>query len=222
MGVRLAAALAAGLVIGLEREIRGRPAGLRTTILTCLAAATAMVLSEALFIRSDSAAPTGAWRPDPARLGAGILTGIGFLGAGTILRHEHIVRGVTTAATLWFVTVLGLTFGAGNFVLGSASTVLALIVLTVLPRLEKHLPQDWFAELTLSGTMDALDQDQVRQHLKQSGVKVKTLKISCDVENQRKTLILELKLVYSRRHELSRTLTQYFMSQPGVSKVEWK
>ncbi len=222
MGVRLAAALAAGLVIGLEREIRGRPAGLRTTILTCLAAATAMVLSEALFIRSDSAAPAGAWRPDPARLGAGILTGIGFLGAGTILRHEHIVRGVTTAATLWFVTVLGLTFGAGSFVLGSASTVLALIVLTVLPHLEKHLPQDWFAELTLSGTMDALDQDQVRQHLKQSGAKVKTLKISCDVENQRKTLILELKLVYSRRHELSRTLTQYFMSQPGVSKVEWK
>jgi putative Mg2+ transporter-C (MgtC) family protein len=222
MSLRLAAALAAGLVIGMERESRGRPAGLRTTILTCLAASTAMVLSEALFIRSDSAAPSGAWRPDPARLGAGILTGIGFLGAGTIMRHEHIVRGVTTAATLWFVTVLGLAYGAGHYGLGIAATVLALIVLTVLPHLEKHLPQDWFAELALSGKLDTLDQEAVRQHLKESGVKVKTCKVTCDLENQRKTLVLELKLVYSRRYELSRTLTGYFASQPGITRVEWK
>jgi putative Mg2+ transporter-C (MgtC) family protein len=138
------------------------------------------------------------------------------------MRHEHIVRGVTTAATLWFVTVLGLAYGAGHYGLGIAATVLALIVLTVLPHLEKHLPQDWFAELALSGKLDTLDQEAVRQHLKESGVKVKTCKVTCDLENQRKTLVLELKLVYSRRYELSRTLTGYFASQPGITRVEWK
>ncbi|MPN47363.1 hypothetical protein SDC9_194965 [bioreactor metagenome] len=138
------------------------------------------------------------------------------------MRQEHIVRGLTTAATLWFVTVLGLAYGAGHYALGTAATLLALIVLTVLPHLEKHLPQDWFAELSLSGKLDALDQDAVRQHLKELGVKVKTCKVTCDLENHRKTLALELKLVYSQRLELSRKLTDYFISQPGITRVEWK
>src|SRR5258706_10958488 len=103
--LRILVASTAGLVIGWERESHGRPAGLRTTILTCIAAALAMIVSETLFTESAVTTATSSWRPDPARLGAGILTGIGFLGAGTILRHENMIRGVTTAATLWFVTV---------------------------------------------------------------------------------------------------------------------
>src|SRR5438874_967575 len=117
MALRLSLAFAAGFIVGWERESHGRPAGLRTNILACVAAAVAMVLSEVLFIQSAAAA-TGSWRPDPARLGAGILTGIGFLGAGTILRHANVIRGVTTAASLWFVTVLGLAFGSGQIALG--------------------------------------------------------------------------------------------------------
>src|SRR5438105_14316331 len=95
--LRLLAAFAAGVIFGWERSSRGRPAGLRTTILACVAAAAAMILSEKLFVESGSAVAAGNWRPDPARLGAGILTGIGFLGAGPIVRHENIIRGVTTA-----------------------------------------------------------------------------------------------------------------------------
>src|SRR5207248_2799015 len=111
----------------------GRPAGLRTTILTCVAAAVAMVISEMIFVQSAAATSTGNWRPDPARLGAGMLAGIGFLGAGTILRQANFVRGVTTAATLWFVTVLGMAFGGGQFVLGALGLALAIITLLVLP-----------------------------------------------------------------------------------------
>src|SRR5437762_240743 len=114
MFLRLLMAFAAGFVVGWERESHGRPAGLRTNILACVAAALAMVVSEVLFAQGAAITATGAWRPDPARLGAGILTGIGFLGAGTILRHANMIRGVTTAATLWFVTVLGLAFGSGE------------------------------------------------------------------------------------------------------------
>src|SRR5437763_16698360 len=131
MFLRLLMAFLAGLAIGWERESHGRPAGLRTNILACVASAVAMIVSEALFAESSAATATGSWRPDPARLGAGILTGIGFLGAGTILRHANAVRGITTAASLWFVTVLGLAFGSGQFVLGLLGTALALLTLVV-------------------------------------------------------------------------------------------
>src|SRR5262245_40396106 len=103
MLLRIGMAFVVGMVVGWERTSHERPAGLRTTILTCVASAVAMIISEVLFAQSAAATATGSWRPDPARLGAGILTGIGFLETGTILRHENVVRGVTTAATLWFV-----------------------------------------------------------------------------------------------------------------------
>src|SRR5687767_11638718 len=90
--LRLLAATVAGALVGIERESHGRPAGLRTSILTCVAAAMAMIISEFLFYESIGEASVN-WRPDPARLGAGILTGIGFLGAGTILRHNNVIRG---------------------------------------------------------------------------------------------------------------------------------
>jgi putative Mg2+ transporter-C (MgtC) family protein len=115
--LRVLLAFVAGIALGWERETHGRPAGLRTNILACVASAVAMILSERLFIESAAATPTGSVRADPALLGAGILTGIGFLGGGTILRHENFVHGVTTAATLWLGTVLGLAFGSGLFLL---------------------------------------------------------------------------------------------------------
>src|SRR6185503_3582105 len=119
MFLRVLLAFLAGVIVGWERESHGRPAGLRTNILACVASAVAMIVSEMLFAKSAAATAGGNWRPDPARLGAGILTGIGFLGAGTIIRHGNFVRGVTTAASLWFVTVLGLAFGNGLFLLGT-------------------------------------------------------------------------------------------------------
>src|ERR1051325_3245427 len=149
MFLRLLAAFVAGFVIGWERESHGRPAGLRTNILACVASALAMVVSEVLFSQSASATGGGNWRPDPARLGAGILTGIGFLGAGTILRHANVIRGVTTAASLWFVTILGLAFGSGAFAVGMAGLLLALLTLYVLPSLEKNIRSDWYASLSV-------------------------------------------------------------------------
>src|SRR5947209_6193216 len=90
--LRIALAFGAGFIVGFERSGRGRPAGLRTTILTCVVSAMAMIISEKLFVQSGAAVSGGNWRPDPARLGAGVLTGIGFLGGGTIMRHENVVR----------------------------------------------------------------------------------------------------------------------------------
>src|SRR5260370_7245464 len=104
MFLRLLLAFIAGFIVGWERESHGRPAGLRTNILACVASALAMVVSEVLFAQSAAATATGSWRPDPARLGAGILTGIGFLGPGPILPPDNLLLALTPPARLCFVT----------------------------------------------------------------------------------------------------------------------
>lgn len=219
--LRLLAAFAAGAVLGLERESRGRPAGLRTTILACLAAAIAMVLSEVLFIQSAGGMTPNAWRPDPARLGAGILTGIGFLGAGTILRHENMVRGVTTAATLWFVTVLGLTFGAGEYLLGVIGTGLAFLALTTLPSLEKWLRKDSYVRFAVTGMADTCDEVDIRKKLQALDIEIKTLAVRHDVSKQQKTVEIELRMPESRLHQARTELLKDFAARPGILVVNW-
>src|SRR5436190_22893223 len=169
MVLRVMVAFLAGLMVGCERESHGRPAGLRTTILTCVASALAMIISEALFVQSAAATAGGNWRPDPARLGAGILTGIGFLGAGTILRHANAIRGVTTAASLWFVTVLGLAFGSGEFALGFIGVGLALVTLFVLPRFERYIETDWYSTLSVTATLEGLSEQELHTRIRTMG-----------------------------------------------------
>jgi putative Mg2+ transporter-C (MgtC) family protein len=217
--LRVLAAFVAGLIIGLEREIKGRAAGLRTTSLACAAAALAMILSELLFVESATAG--AAWRPDPARLAAGILTGIGFLGAGTIIRHENMIRGVTTAASLWFVTVLGLAFGNGEFRLGGIGLLIALLTLFVLPPLEKHLPADRYATLAVTLEQDALPEAQLKQAVEALGAKVKTVEFDYDLTRRQKTIICDLKLRKVTRFEVSEQLLADLRQRPGVLRVKW-
>jgi len=108
--VRLMAAAAAGAIIGLERELADKPAGLRTNILICLGAALFALLSIRLAELTGSA--------DRTRIAAQIVTGVGFLGAGAIIQHRNNVVGLTTAATIWAVASVGTAFGTGEFVLG--------------------------------------------------------------------------------------------------------
>src|SRR5690348_1906955 len=98
IAIRIGLATLAGMLVGIERESHGRAAGFRTTTIVCVAGALATIISEIAF--SQTAATSSTWRPDPLRLAAGLMSGMGFLGAGTIVRNENIVRGVTTAATL--------------------------------------------------------------------------------------------------------------------------
>jgi putative Mg2+ transporter-C (MgtC) family protein len=136
----LAAVLAGGL-IGFEREWRGRAAGFRTHILVCLASALLM----------EAAVSQGGWRfapldgtqivTDPARMAHGVLTGIGFLCAGVIFRSGFSIHGLTTAASLWISSALGLLFGAGLFALGATGTVLTCAILVVLRLVDTKLPQ---------------------------------------------------------------------------------
>ncbi len=120
---RLALTAGAGLLLGLNRSARGRPAGLRTTCLVALAAALAMIKADPLLATSGKSQDSFAVM-DVMRLHLGILSGIGFIGAGTILKRGQLVTGVTTAATRWFVTVVGRCLGGGQIGLGLASVAI--------------------------------------------------------------------------------------------------
>jgi len=221
MFLRLVAAFLAGFIVGWERESHGRPAGLRTNILACVASALAMVLSEVLFAQSAAATQNGSWRPDPARLGAGILTGIGFLGAGTILRHENVIWGVTTAASLWFVTVLGLAFGSGQFVLGATGLGLAMLILYVLPYFEKHIESDRYGTLWVITGLETLSETDLKKRHENFGVAAQAIRVSYDLEKSQKTFTCDLKLRKSSMTESVNKVVKDLSALPGVLRVRW-
>lgn len=130
--VRLLVALAIGGAIGLERELKGKPAGIRTNMLMCFGACLIMIISiEVARMRGGTA--------DPGRIAAQVVTGIGFLGAGTIIRSRFHVAGLTTAATIWVLSALGLAIGAGYLLLAVAGGFLITLTLTLIGYVEKAL-----------------------------------------------------------------------------------
>lgn len=146
--IRIVLAIVAGVLIGLNRGESGKVAGLRTTLLVCLAACLAMLQVNALLAQSGKTAQSMI-QLDLMRLPLGILSGVGFIGAGAILRKEGLVLGVTTAATLWFVTVVGLCFGGGQLALGGIGLALGIVVLWFMKAVEMRIPRDRQAELKI-------------------------------------------------------------------------
>lgn len=134
--LRLLCAMAVGIVIGTEREYTNRPAGMRTHVLVALGACTVALTGQMLF--SEYHAMGAA--PDPARLAAQVITGVGFLGAGTILREGASVKGLTTAASVWTVACLGIAAGFGYYPIALCGMVFMLITLTILEFFQHHLP----------------------------------------------------------------------------------
>ncbi|MGF6534668.1 putative Mg2+ transporter-C (MgtC) family protein [Paraburkholderia sp. GAS206C] len=148
LAIRLAVALLAGALLGLNRGESGKAAGLRTTMLVCLAACLAMLQMNVLL--SQAGKPEGSFAVlDLMRLPLGILSGVGFIGAGAILRKDGLVTGLTTAATLWFVTVVGLCAGGGQIALAVIGIVLGMFVLSALAKIEHRLPRNLRASLTI-------------------------------------------------------------------------
>ena len=130
--LRLLCAMVVGLVIGTEREYTNRPAGMRTHVLVALGACTVALTGQMLNFQHPGA--------DPARLAAQVITGVGFLGAGTILREGASVKGLTTAASVWTVACLGIAAGYGYYPIALCGMVFMLITLTILEFFQHHLP----------------------------------------------------------------------------------
>lgn len=129
---RIIFSLVLGSLVGIERKQKGQMAGLRTFSLISMGACIAMLLS--IYVCQETVGPL---RGDPSRIAAQVLSGIGFLGAGTIIQMKGSVRGLTTAAGIWIIATIGMAVGCGLYMVSFIATLLVLIVLTLIERLER-------------------------------------------------------------------------------------
>ena len=159
--LRLVCAMVVGLVIGIEREYTHRPAGMRTHILVALGACAVSITGEMIFHQYSALGSSA----DPARLTAQVITGVGFLGAGTIMREGVNVKGLTTAASVWTVACLGVAAGYGYYTLALIGMLLVLITLTLLEKFQHRLIGGEAAKMIyvvqtkdLSGTLNLINE----------------------------------------------------------------
>lgn len=220
--LRLALAVVAGAVIGFNREERSKAAGLRTTVLTCLAACVAMLLGNLLLATSGKDASKFA-QIDVMRLPLGILSGIGFIGAGAIVRRGDVVTGVTTAATIWFMTVVGICFGAGALALGVGATALGFILLWALRWADLAMSRKFRAGLTVCAQRAGLTEADLRRAIETTGHRIVFWAVSYEDGAQRYKATTELEW---RGHESDRGAEPEFVkalaANPAVLKADWE
>ncbi len=168
----LLASLIAGGIIGMERSLHGRPAGFRTHALVCLASSLLMSVTafQGSWISVDN---SELFRTDPTRMAQGIMTGIGFLGAGVIFKKGLNVRGLTTAASIWITAAIGILFGIGFYFPAIIATVLALITLSLFRWIEAKIPSHHYVNNTITYSRDKTpSQIVVKELLSKHGFKV--------------------------------------------------
>ncbi len=166
---RLVAALAAGGLIGLERSHRGRPAGFRTHALVCLASSLLMLITvyESHWIPDSGEASLVL---DPTRMAQGIMTGIGFVGAGAIIKEGFTVRGLTTAASIWVTAAIGILTGIGFYFAAGVGTVLVLGTLSAFRWIEARMPTETYAQFMVRFARDAaMSEPALRSLVESSG-----------------------------------------------------
>jgi putative Mg2+ transporter-C (MgtC) family protein len=226
IALRILLAAVASFLIGYNRDERGKRLGIRTTMLVCLAAALAMLQAN-LLMNSTGKSPTSFVVLDLMRLPLGILSGIGFIGAGAILHKDGLVRGVTTAATMWFVTVLGLLFGGGQLILGIASTALALFILWSLRWVENKMPTHRTGSLSLrfkgaGNAAELLSEDDLRQRLQAVGFVIKDWTVDyCAAELHSIQCEVEWS-VKGRTQPQTPALIRELTAHPCVSSLLWR
>jgi putative Mg2+ transporter-C (MgtC) family protein len=220
VAVRLAAAVVAGGLVGFNREEHGRAAGLCTMVLVCVAAAISMIQVN-LMLGMGGRTGDSFIMMDLMRLPLGILSGMGFIGAGAILRRGSAIVGVTTAATLWFVTVMGLCFGGGQLVLGAAMLGIGLGVLWVLKWIERHIVEDRTAVLRLRTTADGPSEETIRKLLGGAGFRVEACAIGYAERARLHRFRYELRWRATRRDTHVPTAFDELAQMPGVRRVEW-
>jgi putative Mg2+ transporter-C (MgtC) family protein len=176
VAVHLLSAMVAGGLIGLERSYHGRPAGFRTHTLVCLASSLLMLVTLYQGYWFGGGDAKGQVTMDPTRMAQGIMTGIGFLGAGVIFKEGLTVRGLTTAASIWVTAAIGVLMGVGFYFAGVLATALTLGVLVVFHRIEQWIPTHIYAQLNVRFDREqAMLEAELRQLLTEHGFSVANL-----------------------------------------------
>jgi putative Mg2+ transporter-C (MgtC) family protein len=210
--IRLALSCFLGGLIGLERESLNRPAGLRTYTLVCMGAALAMIVSQDMFFRYHNMV-----NADPGRIAAQVVSGIGFLGAGTIMREGANIKGLTTAAGLWVVSCVGLAVGAGLYLAAVTTTGLVLLVLVYFFKVgEKFQGAREFKHFVVFVQDRPGQIGRVGTALGDIGVHIKNLTLSHPEGDQ---LVLELMLQIPAQTK-SQAIADHLCEVEGVFKVE--
>jgi putative Mg2+ transporter-C (MgtC) family protein len=214
MTVRILGALLIGALIGLERTLRGRPAGFRTHALVCVASALLMLVT---VYQNEWMMPhiaPDAVRTDPTRMAQGIMTGIGFLGAGVIFKEGLTVRGLTTAASIWITASIGILVGIGFWFAAVTGTVATLIVLSAFRFIENKVPAEFYAHHHLRFKRDAVMGEAELQKLVGShGFSIANLH-SRLIDDGR---LFEYRMVIrSRDRSSAGALSQHLLSLPSV------
>lgn len=219
IALRLALSALASAAIGINRGEQDRPVGLRTTMLVTLAAAISMVQVNLLLPVVGKASDSFVVM-DLMRLPLGILSGMGFIGAGAIVRRGNLVQGVTTAATLWFATVMGLCFGGGQIGLGLVALVLGVCMLWPLKWAEHLAGQHRRGILSVTANVvDPVD-ETILPRVAASGFKIGECAIS--LTGDASTLRCHLYWREGHPLHLPLDLARELRRQPGVSAVEWQ
>ncbi|HVA48408.1 MAG TPA: MgtC/SapB family protein [Pirellulales bacterium] len=221
VAIRLALTVFAGGCIGLNRGEHGQPAGLRTTILVCVAAAVSMIQAN-LLLATAGKTPDSFIVLDLMRLPLGVLSGMGFIGAGAILRRDNLVMGVTTAATLWYVTLMGLCFGGGQLGLGLSMLAAGMLVLSGLKSIERRLKQDRHAVLRLTVLPDGPGEDDLRRMLHEAGVRVHSCAFHSSTKLQHRRLRCEVRWRSSGDAIETPPVVARLAQLEGVVRLDWR
>ena len=206
--LRLGAAAGLGALIGIERQIHGRSAGFRTQLLVALGSALAMVVSLNFAKEFGGSNPdTSALRIDPARVAYGVMAGIGFLGAGVIMRQETGVRGLTTAASLWCTAAMGLACGFGMYMIAAMVTGMVIFALLVLNRLDEHIPSRSPRVITVVLPMSEVDNViRLSRILRDLGARISATDYSCNHTEKVETISIRVSISSHVREKDLRTI----------------
>lgn len=202
---RIALAALLGALIGVEREYRGRSAGVRTQLLVALGSSLAMVVSlqfAQAFGGIDAAAST--IRVDPARVAYGVMTGVGFLGAGAVICYGVNVRGLTTAASLWCTAAVGLAAGFGMYEIAMVATLIVIFTLLILPKLDQWIPSRQYKCLVITAASDqGITLDSITKILQDRKVKIVDMEYHHDFQQGQECFTMHIALLsYTKARDI--------------------
>ena len=211
---RMMLALLAGGTIGMERALHGREAGFRTHALVCISASLLMVL----MVYQWNLVPEqflDTVRADPTRMAQGIMTGIGFLGAGVIIKEGLTVRGLTTAASIWMTASIGIVIGMGLYYPAFLATVMTVVTLSLFRWVENRLPAQTYAKFTVRyvRSKHRLDEDALRQLITDHNIRA--FESSYRLDNEGKNFEYEM-TIRSKKKANFRKLAQSLMEMEDV------
>ena len=212
-------AIVLGGAIGLEREAHGRPAGLRTHIIVCLASTILIHASQSMPTNAEGLVQSIVY--DPNRIGAGVVTGIGFLGAAAVIRSGDLVRGITTGACVWSAAVLGVVIGQGRYGLAIAATVAMLVVLIAFDWLFSWLTPVVYRRIVVRGPGPELGsiRDEISALLRAHDIRVQDLSGQVTASPGPFELIFHIRC---RNQLQGAEILERVSSLDAVNSVEWK